>query len=63
MSAVLKSTKNSANGKNIVEEPKPAIAPIISEIKATTKTRYLLTSSLQVHGIWEYKLFHTCFVT
>jgi hypothetical protein len=39
MSAVLKSTKNSANGKNIVEESKPAIAPIISEMKATTKNK------------------------
>jgi hypothetical protein len=30
--AVLKSTNSKARGRNIVEEPKPAIVPIISAI-------------------------------
>jgi hypothetical protein len=35
--AVLKSTKNNAMGKKIVEEPKPAIVPMISDINAEIK--------------------------
>jgi hypothetical protein len=35
--AVLKSTKNNARGKKIVEEPKPAVVPIISDINAEIK--------------------------
>ena len=37
INAVSKSTKNKARGKKIVEEPNPAIAPIASDTKATTK--------------------------
>jgi hypothetical protein len=35
--AVLKSTKNIASGRNIVDEPKPAIVPIIAATKADRK--------------------------
>ncbi|HET6807547.1 MAG TPA: hypothetical protein VFH28_00650, partial [Nitrososphaera sp.] len=35
--AVLKSTKSKARGRNIVEEPKPAIVPIISAKSAEMK--------------------------
>lgn len=35
--AVLKSTKNKASGRNIVDEPNPAIVPIISAIRAEMK--------------------------
>jgi hypothetical protein len=35
--AVLKSTKNNARGKKMVEEPKPAIVPMISDINAEIK--------------------------
>jgi hypothetical protein len=34
---VLKSTNSKARGRNIVEEPKPAIVPIISAISAEMK--------------------------
>ena len=34
INAVLKSTKNNAKGKKMVEEPNPATAPITSDIKA-----------------------------
>jgi hypothetical protein len=37
MMAVLKSTNSSARGRNIVEEPKPAIVPIISATSAEMK--------------------------
>jgi hypothetical protein len=39
ISAVLKSTKIKASGRNIVEEPKPATAPIISDTNAITKNK------------------------
>ena len=35
--AVLKSTNSKARGRNIVEEPKPAIVPIISATSAEMK--------------------------
>jgi hypothetical protein len=35
--AVLKSTNSKARGRNIVEEPKPAIDPIISATNAEMK--------------------------
>jgi hypothetical protein len=35
--AVLKSTKNNEMGKKIVEEPKPATVPMISDINADIK--------------------------
>jgi hypothetical protein len=34
--AVLKSTKNNARGKKMVEEPKPAVVPMISDMNART---------------------------
>ena len=37
INAVLKSTKNNAKGKKMVEEPNPATAPITSDIKAIRK--------------------------
>jgi hypothetical protein len=37
MIAVLKSTNSKASGRNIVDEPKPAIVPIISAISAEMK--------------------------
>lgn len=37
INAVLKSTKNNAKGKKMVEEPNPAMAPITSDIKAIRK--------------------------
>lgn len=37
VNAVLKSTKNKARGKNIVEEPNPTIVPITSAMKAEMK--------------------------
>ena len=37
INAVLKFTKNKANGRKIVEEPNPAVVPIISAMKAKTK--------------------------
>lgn len=37
INAVWKSTKNKARGKNIVDEPNPATAPITSDKKATMK--------------------------
>lgn len=39
ISAVLKLTKKRANCKNIVEEPKPAVVPIISAINTATKKK------------------------
>jgi hypothetical protein len=40
--AVLKSTNIKARGRNIVEEPKPAIVPIISVISAEMKRLFPL---------------------
>src|SRR5918994_1372770 len=43
--AVLKSTTNSkARGRNIVDEPKPAIVPIISAIRAEMKNSIVSSS-------------------
>jgi hypothetical protein len=49
ISAVLKSTKIKASGRNIVEEPKPATAPIISDTNVVTKnTKAIVGSSSKV---------------
>jgi hypothetical protein len=42
--AVLKSTNSKARGRNIVEEPNPAIVPIISAISAEMKKSIISTS-------------------
>jgi hypothetical protein len=43
ISAVSKSTKNKARGRNIVEDPNPATVPTTSDIKATMKIPSHLT--------------------
>jgi hypothetical protein len=53
INAVLKSTKNNAKGKKIVEEPNPATAPITSDIKAIRKNNNDAGSNA-------YKLFAPC---
>ena len=65
INAVLKSTKNNAKGKKMVEEPNPSTAPITSNIKAIRKnnndaglTQTFLTSfSLSCYA--KYYLFFT----
>jgi hypothetical protein len=42
----LKSTNINARGRNIVEEPKPAIVPIISAIRAEMKNSIFLLTAL-----------------
>jgi hypothetical protein len=42
--AVLKSTKYDASGKKIVDEPNPAIVPMISDMKPTTKKMMSINS-------------------
>src|SRR5918999_4330411 len=66
MIAVSKSTTNSkARGRNIVDEPKPAIVPIISAISAEMKNRIVSASiffnSIESlykyhHKVWHYNL-------
>jgi hypothetical protein len=45
VSPVLKSTKNNAKGRKIVEEPNPATAPISSDKNAITKNKKTIGSS------------------
>ena len=45
INAVLKSTKNREIGRKIVEEPKPAMVPTISERKAAIKNRISVNSN------------------
>jgi hypothetical protein len=44
MIAVLKSTNSKARGRNIVDEPKPAIVPIISAISTEMKKSIISSS-------------------
>src|SRR3989344_5440000 len=46
--AVLKSTKNKARGKKIVEEPNPTIVPIIPAAKAEIKNNTLIIYLFQL---------------
>jgi hypothetical protein len=61
--AVLKSTTNSkARGRNIVDEPKPAIVPIISAIRAEMKNS-IVSASIFFNSIeslykYHYKVRH-----
>lgn len=55
--AVLKSTTNSkASGRNIVEEPKPAIVPIISAISAEIKNNIVSASIFfnSIESLYKY---------
>src|ERR687895_1088860 len=63
MIAVSKSTTNSkARGRNIVDEPKPAIVPIISAIRAEMKNRIVSASiffnSTESLYKYHYKVLH-----
>ena len=46
--AVLKSTKYDANGRNIVDEPNPAIVPIISDKKPIRKN---MVSDISINNL------------
>ena len=47
--AVLKSTKNNAMGKKMVEEPKPAAVPMISDINAEMKNNISCNIIIRIH--------------
>jgi hypothetical protein len=47
--AVLKSTKNNAMGKKMVEEPKPAAVPMISDINAEMKNNISCNIVIRIH--------------
>jgi hypothetical protein len=54
--AVLKSTNSKARGRNIVDEPKPAIVPIISDIRAEMKNSIVSASIFfnSIESLYKY---------
>jgi hypothetical protein len=53
--AVLKSTNSRARGRNIVDEPKPAIVPIISAISAEMKNNISSSTFLVCYILYKYQ--------
>ena len=51
-SAVLKSTRYDASGRKMVDEPKPAIVPTISEKNPITKNKMSAGSTPALHIAW-----------